>query len=199
LREVLINIVFNAVDALPEGGKITLSATEKNDVVEISIGDTGIGMSPEVCSRIFDPFYTTKGKAGLGLGLAVSYGIILRHGGMLKVESEVGCGATFRITLPMAKGEVKVANEASNLPKEAAAVFAPTAPVMLPVQAQSAQSGQMRILVVDDEAPLRDILREILEHEGYEVALTEGGHQALELFAASRFNAVFTDIGMPGM
>jgi len=196
LREVLINIVFNAVDALPEGGKITLSATERDDVVEISISDTGIGMSPEVRSRIFDPFYTTKGKAGLGLGLAVSYGIILRHGGMIKVESEVGCGTTFRITLPMAKGEVKVANEANGLPKAAAAVPAPTAPVMRPAQAQS---GQMRILVVDDEAPLRDILREILEHEGYEVVLAEGGHQALELFAAGKVNAVFTDIGMTGM
>src|SRR5207248_1283713 len=94
----------------------------------------------------------------------------------------------------------KVADEANGFPKEAPAISVPAAPaVVLPVQAQNAQSRQMRILVVDDEVPLRDILSEILEHAGYEVVLAEGGHQALELFAAGRFNAVFTDIGMPGM
>ena len=199
LREVLINIVFNAVDALPEGGEITLSTMERNEVIEISISDTGIGMSPEVRSRIFDPFYTTKGKAGLGLGLAVSYGIILRHGGMINVESEVGRGTTFRITLPMAKGEPKATTEAKSILKDACGVPPATALVALPSQAQSSQSGRIRILVVDDEAPLREILREILEHEGHEVVLAEGGCQALELFAVEKFDAVFTDIGMPGM
>ncbi|MFL6210568.1 MAG: ATP-binding protein [Pyrinomonadaceae bacterium] len=199
LREVLINIIFNAVDALPEGGVITLAAVEKNDAVEISVSDTGIGMSPEVRSRIFDPFYTTKGKAGLGLGLAVSYGIILRHGGTINVESEVGRGTTFRITLQRAKGAAKPDDVAKRTPNEAENISVPTMLDALPPLTPRAQAPKTRILVVDDEAPLRDILREILEHEGYEVVLADGGCQALELFEVGKFNAVFTDIGMPGM
>src|SRR5207237_8006519 len=108
-REVLINIIFNAVDAMPQGGTITLAAEEEEgDAVVISIGDTGMGMSPEVKARIFDPFFTTKGKAGLGLGLAVSYGIISRHGGNIEVESQYGRGTEFRITLPLARLAEKV-------------------------------------------------------------------------------------------
>src|SRR4030095_7732440 len=79
LREVLVNMVFNAVDAMPNGGQLTLSANEVNGTIEIAVADSGMGMSPEIRSRIFDPFFTTKGKAGMGLGLAVSYGIIKRH------------------------------------------------------------------------------------------------------------------------
>jgi signal transduction histidine kinase len=109
LREVLVNMVFNAVDAMPEGGTLTLSAAEKEDQIEIAISDTGMGMSEEVRSRIFDPFFTTKGKAGLGLGLAVSYGIIRRHEGTVEVESEAGHGTTFRISLPVAQNYYCVA------------------------------------------------------------------------------------------
>jgi CheY-like chemotaxis protein len=144
-------------------------------------------MSEEVRSRIFDPFFTTKGKAGLGLGLAVSYGIVSRHEGTIDVESEVGRGTTFCITLP--KGEAESiarqgALESAELP----------APIQLPSHTQ-----KLRILVVDDEAPLRDIIGEMLEREGHEVRLAESGRQALELFDAESFDAVFTDIGMPGM
>jgi signal transduction histidine kinase/ActR/RegA family two-component response regulator len=187
LREVFINMIFNAVDAMPQGGTITLSAEEAGDSVSISISDTGAGMSPEVRSRIFDPFFTTKGKAGLGLGLAVSYGIISRHEGTINVESEVGCGTTFCIALPMADAEAQAAGEVKLIPE-------PPAPLSLPVRAR-----KLRILVVDDEEPLREILRELLEHHGHEVRLAEGGYQALELFDAETFDAIFTDIGMPEM
>ena len=102
LREVLVNMVFNAIDAMPEGGTLTLSTSTVDQSVVIKVIDTGVGMYPEVRSRIFDPFFTTKGKAGLGLGLAVSFGIIRRHGGNIEVESQYGNGTEFRITLPVA-------------------------------------------------------------------------------------------------
>ncbi|MCA1634766.1 MAG: response regulator, partial [Acidobacteria bacterium] len=187
LREVLVNIIFNAVDAMPQGGTITLSAEEVGDSVAISISDTGAGMSSEVRSRIFDPFFTTKGKAGLGLGLAVSYGIIARHEGTINVESEVECGTTFTISIPMADMSAESGRVVKNLLEQ-------PAPLSLPSRAQ-----KLRILVVDDEAPLREILREMLEHQGHEVRLAEAGNQALELLGAEKFDAVFTDIGMPEM
>ena len=88
---------------MPEGGKLALSAEEKDRGVVISIRDTGVGMDAEIRSRIFDPFFTTQGTAGMGMGLAVSYGIIRRHEGTLEVESEVGRGTIFRITMPVAE------------------------------------------------------------------------------------------------
>ena len=102
LREVLVNMLFNAIDAMPEGGKLNLSTKTIGESVVVTIKDSGVGMYPEVRSRIFDPFFTTKGKAGLGLGLAVSFGIIARHGGTIDVESQYGKGTEFRITLPIA-------------------------------------------------------------------------------------------------
>jgi signal transduction histidine kinase/CheY-like chemotaxis protein len=183
LREVLVNMVFNAVDAMPEGGTLTLSAAEKDSQIEIAISDTGMGMSEEVRSRIFDPFFTTKGKAGLGLGLAVSYGIIRRHEGTVEVESEAGQGTTFRISLPVARGVTKTL---------------PTAELVAPAQVPS-QTHRTKILVVDDEEYVRELLRDILEHEGYQVVLADGSSEALALFEATNFDAVFTDVGLPGM
>ncbi|HEV7902920.1 MAG TPA: ATP-binding protein, partial [Pyrinomonadaceae bacterium] len=113
LREVLVNMVFNAVDAMPAGGTLTLATREVDGALEISVADTGTGMSDDVRSRIFDPFFTTKGKTGMGLGLAVSYGIIRRHEGTVEVESETERGTSFRITLPSAKNAVKPQTNAS--------------------------------------------------------------------------------------
>ncbi|MCA1621067.1 MAG: hypothetical protein LC795_17520 [Acidobacteria bacterium] len=142
LREVLVNMIFNAVDAMPEGGLIALAAEEAGGSVCVSVSDTGQGMNEDVRSRIFDPFFTTKGKAGLGLGLAVSYGIVTRHEGSIDVESEVGRGATFRITLPKVEAEAAL-REAKDAPES-------PRPIQLPSRSQ-----RLRILVVDDEAPLR--------------------------------------------
>ena len=185
LREVLVNMVFNAVDAMPDGGTLTLAADDRVGGVEISVADTGVGMSPEVRSRVFDPFFTTKGKAGLGLGLAVSYGIISRHNGQIEVESEPGGGSTFRILLPAAGSSARV----GQLDTENEFTGACAASV----------DGPLRFLVVDDEATVRELLRDILTCEGYEVTLAASGDEALALFAARKFDAVFTDIGMPGM
>lgn len=183
LREVLVNMIFNAVDAMPTGGRLTLSAEEREGGVEICVCDTGVGMTPEVRLRIFDPFFTTKGQDGVGLGLAVSYGIIRRHEGTFKVESEVGRGTTFRISLPVALGVAapQAENEAN--------------PRLVLVSA----SNKMKILVVDDESQVRELMGEILEFEGCEATLAENGNEALKLFAAGKFDAVFTDVGMPGM
>jgi signal transduction histidine kinase/ActR/RegA family two-component response regulator len=183
LREVLVNLVFNAVDAMPQGGTLKLSTKETGDVVEIDARDTGVGMSEEVRSRIFDPFFTTKGKTGMGLGLAVSYGIIRRHEGTIEVHSEVGRGTCFRLRLPIARGAVKT-RSTSELPV---------------IMAASPSSAPKSILVVDDEGHVRELLRDILEKEGCRVSLAEGGHEALTLFDAARYDAVFTDLGMPGM
>lgn len=190
LREVLVNMVFNAVDAMPEGGNLTLAAEDVDESVVISVCDTGTGMAPEVKSRIFDPFFTTKGKAGMGLGLAVSFGIIRRHEGAVEVESEVGTGTRFRISLPKAK----VTEDLLHAPEiERVLVEASTT---LP---RSFDENQLKILVVDDEEAVRELLRDLLESEGCRVYLAQGSREALGLFEAHQFDGVFTDVGMPGM
>jgi signal transduction histidine kinase/CheY-like chemotaxis protein len=190
LREVLVNMVFNAIDAMPEGGTLTLSTHTEGDSVIVKVIDTGVGMYPEVRSRIFDPFFTTKGKAGLGLGLAVSFGIIRRHSGNIEVESQYGNGTEFRVTLPVAK-----IVERSVEQSECAPAVLPEA--VSPITDE--QQQPMRLLVVDDEIFVRDLLRDILEGENCDVCVAESGSEALSLFKETNFDAVFTDVGMPGM
>ncbi|MGH9928852.1 MAG: hybrid sensor histidine kinase/response regulator, partial [Pyrinomonadaceae bacterium] len=192
LREVLVNMVFNAVDAMPNGGNLTLTAEDGAESVVISVGDTGTGMPPEVKSRIFDPFFTTKGKAGMGLGLAVSFGIIRRHEGSVEVESEVGAGTKFKITLPKAA----VSEEPVFVD---AAIKTPSIETVSLSVAGSSDGTQPQILVVDDEEAVRELLRDLLESEGIRVYLAQGGREALNLFTAQQFDGVFTDVGMPGM
>jgi signal transduction histidine kinase/CheY-like chemotaxis protein len=193
LREVLVNIVFNAIDAMPEGGTLTLSTRTESDSVIIKVIDTGVGMYPEVRSRIFDPFFTTKGKAGLGLGLAVSFGIIRRHGGTIEVESQYGRGTEFCITLPLAK----IAEKSVTQPVEIVAPVSSELPA--PIAEPSLERMPVRLLVVDDEDFVRDLLREILEGEQCDVRVAESGSEALALFRETEFDGVFTDVGMPGM
>ncbi|HEY2971483.1 MAG TPA: response regulator [Pyrinomonadaceae bacterium] len=194
LREVLVNMVFNAVDAMPQGGNLTLTAEDIDDRVVISVGDTGSGMLPEVKTRIFDPFFTTKGKAGMGLGLAVSFGIIRRHEGSVEVDSEVGVGTKFRISLPRAP----VTDEPISLTLEPET---PKLVIETPhlTGTRSFKGYQTKILVVDDEEAVRELLRDLLESEGCRVYLAPGGREALNLFGAQQFDGVFTDVGMPGM
>ena len=191
LREVLVNMVFNAIDAMPEGGTLSLRTETVDESVVIKVLDTGVGMYPEVRSRIFDPFFTTKGKAGLGLGLAVSFGIIRRHGGNIEVESQYGKGTEFRITLPVAKIAEKSVKQV-----EAAA---PVVPPLPPSPIHAGPRLRTRLLVVDDEDFVRDLLGEILEGEHCDVYLAADGTQALAAFKEMEFDGVFTDVGMPGM
>jgi signal transduction histidine kinase/ActR/RegA family two-component response regulator len=184
LREVLVNMIYNASDAMPSGGEIRLSTQETRERVVVCVGDTGTGMSPEVKQRLFDPFFTTKGKAGTGMGLAVSFGIIRRHEGSIEVDSEPGRGTTFKISLP------KVLVETPE-----------TAGTLAEVPAVTASDDKIRVLVVDDETHVREVLIEALEAEGCEVVSAQSGEIALALYEqyGGKFDAVFTDIGMPDM
>ena len=183
LREVLVNMIYNAIDAMPSGGEIRLSTQENGERVIICVGDTGTGMSPDVKQRLFDPFFTTKGKAGTGMGLAVSFGIIRRHEGSIEVDSEPGRGTTFKISLPKVVAETE----------DAAGTTSETH--------NSATDEKIRVLVVDDETHVREVLIEALEAEGCEVISAQSGEIALALYEqyGGKFDAVFTDIGMPDM
>jgi len=183
LREVLVNMIYNAIDAMPSGGEIRMSSQESNGRVVLSIADSGTGMTPEVKSRLFDPFFTTKGKGGTGMGMAVSFGIIRRHNGSIDVESEPGRGTTFRISLPVAES-VGTNVESGSERADAAS-----------------ETDRIRVLVVDDESAVREVLREALEAEGCEVLVAESGEMALKLYDAreGKLDVVFTDIGMPEM
>ncbi len=196
LREVLVNMVFNAIDAMPEGGTLTLAARETEDRAEIKISDTGVGMSADVRSRIFDPFFTTKGKAGLGLGLAVSYGIISRHEGAIEVLSEPGSGTSFCIKLPIAHS--LAAKTFAKAIDENSIVCAPPCITETP-EVVSPPAPRTKILVIDDEPLVRGLLCETLESENCEAVAASNGHEALQLFDQTIFDAVFTDVGMPGM
>jgi signal transduction histidine kinase/ActR/RegA family two-component response regulator len=177
LREVLTNVVFNAVDAMPNGGELTITTQpQTEDWVEVRIADTGIGMTDEVKRRVFDPFFTTKGVTNSGLGMSVSYGIIKRHGGEILIESELGKGTCFVIHLPTGYGEEEA------LVKEVPAVK---------------ESRQARILVIDDEDSVRDVLSRMLKAKGHEVAVASNGEEGIERFRSEPFDLVFTDLGMP--
>lgn len=179
LREVFTNMVFNAVDAMPYGGTITLSThPHSEDWVEVRVSDTGIGMSEEVKKRVFDPFFTTKGVGSSGLGLSVSYGIVKRHGGEILIESESGKGTTFIIHLPKGYEE-----ERKEFEKKEVRTLE--------------QKRQARILVIDDEDPVREILTKILLSKGYQVATASNGEEGIQRFKQEAFDLVFTDLGMP--
>ena len=188
LREVLVNMVFNAIDAMPDGGTLSLSSRVVGESVVITVADTGIGMSPEVRSRVFDPFFTTKGKAGLGLGLAVSFGIIRRHRGNVEVESQHGHGTKFIITLPVSSmaGAVDLTVDDGEFTHPGSISLSP-------------EQNPLKVLVVDDEDFVRELLKEILEFEGCTVTIAQNGDEALQMFQQGSFDGVFTDVGMPGM
>lgn len=174
LREVLVNLVMNSVDAMPSGGWIRIDVEQADGYAYISVADTGCGMSEEVREHIFDPFFTTKGESGSGLGLWVSHGIIVRHGGDIEVHSEVGKGSRFRVRLPLGRAVQEQA------PKRVECV-------------------EYSILVVDDEAGLGEALKLSLEMAGYHVLFSANPRQALELFKQEQFDLVITDLRMPGM
>jgi signal transduction histidine kinase/ActR/RegA family two-component response regulator len=177
LREVLTNIFFNAVDAMPNGGELTITTQpQAEDWVEVRIADTGVGMTEEVKRRVFDPFFTTKGVTNSGLGMSVSYGIIKRHGGEILIESQLGKGTSFVIHLPTGYGEEE-------------AVTKEVTPVK--------ESRQARILVIDDEDSVRDVLSRMLQAKGHQVAVASNGEEGIERFRSEPFDLVFTDLGMP--
>jgi PAS domain S-box-containing protein len=177
LREVFVNLIVNAVDAMPEGGQLKISAARQDDRLCLRFTDTGTGMEEDVRERVFEPFYTTKGVQGTGLGLAVSYGIIEGHDGTIMVESKLGKGATFLITLPVGDKENTVTADDREGPA----------------------SASLSVLVIDDEEVVRDTLAAILSDMDHKVVTADGGRDALTKIDGGNFDLVFTDLAMPEM
>lgn len=185
IREALTNLILNALDAMPDGGTLTLrtktgAAGSGAGQVEVEVGDTGIGMDEETRRRCLEPFFTTKGERGTGLGLPMVYGVVRRHNAQIEIESIQGEGTTIRLAFPPAAvkdGEVQ------------------------PEMAEPAPS-RLRLLVVDDDPLLIKSLRDTLESDGHVVVTANGGREGIEAFKASeargeRFAVVVTDLGMP--
>jgi len=177
LREVLTNLIFNAVDAMPRGGCITVRSRAQDQRVTLEVSDTGVGMTEEIRKRCLEPFFSTKGERGTGLGLAIVYGIVQRHGGTIDIDSTVGEGTTFVVELPVHTGQ---------------------APAPMPA-ASRAPTRPLRVLVVEDEPTLLDIQTEYLTSDGHTVETATNGAEGLEKFRASEFDLLLTDRAMPQM
>lgn len=182
IREALINLVFNAVDAMPEGGTLAIRTkiAEGAQRVDVEVADTGVGMDEETRRRCLEPFFTTKGERGTGLGLAMVYGVTRRHNADIEMESAIGQGTTVRLRFPV--------------PASSLAEAHPAAPEAMP--------PRLRILSVDDDPLLIKSLRDALEADGHAVVTANGGQEGIDAFRAAeqrdeRFAVVITDLGMP--
>ena len=192
ISQVFQNLVINAIQAMPAGGTIqvrgeNLEVGRQSELplragryVKIAVQDQGIGIPADYLPKIFDPYFTTK-QAGSGLGLATVYSIVKNHGGHVAVESSLGVGTTFQVYLPAVTRALK----------------------QPPEENRQVLSGQGKILVMDDEAIVRDLLDRMLDHLGYRATLAKDGAEALELFTAAReagehFAALILDLTVPG-
>jgi PAS domain S-box-containing protein len=186
IRDALTNLILNAVDAMPEGGTLTLrsrmdarAGTRHRALIDVS--DSGVGMSEAIRSHCLEPFFTTKGERGTGLGLAMVYGMIQRHSGELEIESEPGVGTTVRLAFPIRDSIVEGQAE-------------PKALALPP----------LRLLVIDDDPLLLESMQATLTHDGHDITTAEGGQAGIDAFVAARerserFFAVITDLGMPNV
>jgi signal transduction histidine kinase/ActR/RegA family two-component response regulator/HAMP domain-containing protein len=192
IREALVNLLLNAVDAMPAGGAIIVrtrsvkfESAGPNEVpaqVILEVTDTGVGMDEKTRKRCLDPFFSTKGKRGTGLGLAMVYGVMERHDGKIEIDSKPGKGTTMRLIFPVRQLETA-----------AAAKPEPDGP-----------PGPFRILFIDDEVALRELMQKMLGRDGHQVVTPDGGRAGVEAFQAARrrnepFDVVITDLGMPYM
>ncbi|HEV8441923.1 MAG TPA: PAS domain S-box protein [Steroidobacteraceae bacterium] len=181
VRDAFTNLMLNAVDALPEGGLITLRTRyeSRDNQVIVEVQDDGVGMSETTRSRCLEPFFTTKGERGTGLGLPMVFGMVQRHGGDLEIVSEPGAGTTMRLIFPAAPTGMSLRQQA---------LVPPLPP--------------LRILLVDDDPLVLRSLRDALEGDSHEVVTAEGGQAGIDAFlgaldANRGFDAVITDLGMP--
>jgi PAS domain S-box-containing protein len=186
IEQVLINLVVNARDAMPDGGRVELrthaASEDQPGVVGLSVRDTGVGIPERDRERIFEPFFSTKGGAGTGLGLSIVYGIVEQSGGRISVDSTLGSGTTFSVSLPRAV--------------PAASADRHTAPSRSPARRADAHG---RILLAEDEATVRSFVAELLRGEGFELIVAPDGLSALEAAAevGDRFDLLLTDVVMP--
>ena len=187
IREAFTNLVLNAVDAMPQGGKITLrtrilrqqTGVKYPKQIAVEISDSGMGMNEETRKRCLEPFFSTKGKRGTGLGLAMVYGVMKRHEGTIDIQTELGKGTTFRLSFPVRAKICKDSGEED---------YTPIQP--------------LQILCIDDEPLLRELIKEILERDGHAVEVSDSGQSGLDEFRLARergrpFDVVITDLGMP--
>ncbi|HNY27587.1 MAG TPA: diguanylate cyclase [Candidatus Sumerlaeota bacterium] len=187
LREVITNLLMNALDAMARGGEMWFRGLILDNEVILEVQDSGEGMEEAVLKRIFDPFFSTKEGEGTGLGLSVSYGIVSRHGGRIECSSKKGEGTVFRITLPLRE---------EPLPEEKTEAW------LHESQTHAGETNlarSIRVLVVDDEAPIREIFHEVLTSETHTVLVAESGEEALQILSREPIDLVFTDLSMPGM
>jgi CheY-like chemotaxis protein len=190
-RDALTNLVFNAVDAMPEGGTLTLRTrvcarphTGENDAVKdvsLEVSDSGVGMDEATRRHCLEPFFTTKGERGTGLGLAMVYGMAQRHSAELLIESTLGMGTTARLVFSAAPAATTIVDPPS----------APRQPLR-----------PLNILIVDDDPLIVESLRDILRCDGHQVSAADGGQAGIDAFMAAQkhgggFDAVITDLGMP--
>jgi CheY-like chemotaxis protein len=177
LRETFLNLLFNALDAMPQGGSVTFSTGVHGDRVACVVTDTGVGMSEAVRQRCFEPFFTTKVEHGTGLGLSIAYGIVSRHGGDIEVWSRPGEGTRFTVHLPIG-AEIPPASPEPPVPR-------------------AGRRG--RILIVEDEAAIREVLVDVLGGQGHEVVACADGASALTLVDERALDLALVDLSMPGL
>jgi signal transduction histidine kinase len=176
LRETFLNLLFNALDAMPQGGTVAFSTGVDRDHVVCVVADTGVGMSEEVRRRCFEPFFTTKAEHGTGLGLSIAYGIVTRHGGRIEASSRPGEGSRFVVSLPVGGAVAEPAPE-------------PPPPRL---------DRAARILVVEDEPAVRDVLVDVLAGQGHAVVACGDATSALSQVDVQAFDIALVDLSMPG-
>ena len=183
IRELLTNLVFNAVDAMPTGGHIVLRARQVGSEVELEVVDTGVGMHRDVSARIFEPFFSTKGDQGTGLGLSIAAEIVERHGGAISIDSEPGRGTTVHVSFPSVDAE---------MPSVEGSVDPPLAMVVLD------ELRHLKVMAVDDETRLGHLIAGMLQPLGHKVVVAETGEEALRFMAdaVEPFDVVISDLGM---
>lgn len=177
LAEAFSNLIMNSIDALPQGGSITINSTKHENKAILTFQDNGVGMDEITLKRIFFPFFTTKGRQGTGMGLSVVYGIINRHRGEIDVTSKIGKGTTFTIILPISQQTCQIAE----------------------VMPKLTQATKARVLLVDDDENIRSVISDMLDLLGHQVMAASCGEDALKLFQKNDFDLVITDLGMPGI